>query len=391
MFDLFKKSGQLKEEIQRQQNELDHIKNQILEKNCQLEEVNQEYRNLINEIGKLHGIIDTNKGNITMFDIGLEPIVDRNAIVLTEVERKIVKIEAQIKTLCSTDSHISIFRHFSVNNSDAKGTKVQKAICEGLISNFNAYFSKKLKAVTTENFTKSCDLIATKAERMNKIGEIVGVNISNKYLNLCLELIDANLDLKIIKAEEKERRRKERERLREQEKFLAEAEKEKAEIQKQRLMYEQNLARVLDEQERLDFENKLKELDKREQSLKYRTEHLRAGYLYVAGTKSMPGLEKIGISRRSSPLKRLQELSSAALPHPLVCHALVFSDDVFALEKQLHDRYDDRRANPTNKHKEYFRVTPQEVIEVLEKEYGYEVFCPTPEELDDNQEDFDDE
>lgn len=390
MFDLFKKTSQLKEEIQQQQNELDHIKRLILEKNCQLEEAKQEHSGLVGEINKLQGIIDTNRGNITMFDIGLEPLVDRNALVLTEAERKIAKIEAQIKTLCSTDGHISIFRHFAVNNSDAKGAKVQKAICEGLISNFNAYFSKKLKAVTAENFTKSCDLIATKAERLNKTGEIVGVNISNQYLNLCLDLIDANLDLKIAKTEEKERRREERERLREQEKFLAEAEKEKAEIQKQRLMYEQNLARVLDEQERIEFENKLKELDKREQSLKYRTEHLRAGYLYVAGTISMPELEKIGISRRSAPLKRLQELSSAALPHPLVCHALVFSDDVFTLEKQLHDRYDDRRANPSNKHKEYFCVTPQEVIEVLEKEYGYEVFCPTPEELDD-QEDSDDE
>lgn len=390
MFNLFKKTSQLKEEIQQQQNELDYIKRQILEKNCQLEEAKQEHSSLVDEIGKLRGIINTNKGNIAMFDIGLEPLVDRNTLVLTEVERKIAKIEAQISTLCSTDGHISIFRHFSVNNSDAKGTKVQKAICEGLISNFNTYFSKKLKAVTIENFAKSCDLISTKAERLNKIGDIVGVNISNKYLNLCLELIDANLDLKFTKAEEKERRREEKERLREQEKFLAEAEKEKAEIQKQRLMYEQNLARVLNEQERIEFENKLKELDKREQSLKYRTDHLRAGYLYVAGTKSMPGLEKIGISRRSAPLKRLQELSSAALPHPLVCHALVFSDDVFTLEKQLHDRYDNRRANPSNKHKEYFRVTPQEVIEVLEKEYGYEVFCPTPEELDD-QEDSDNE
>lgn len=390
MFDLFKKSSQLKEEIQQQQNELDHIKRQILEKNCQLEEAKQEHRNLVGEIGKLQGIIDTNKGNITMFDIGLEPLVDRNAMVLTEAERKIAKIEAQINNLCSTNDHISIFRHFAVNNSDAKGTKVQKAICEGLISNFNAYFSKKLKAVTTENFTKSCSLISTKAERLNKTGDIVGVNISNQYLNLCLDLIDANLDLKITKAEEKERRREERERLREQEKFLAEAEKEKTEIQRQRLMYEQNLARVLDEQERLEFENKLKELDKREQSLKYRLDHPKAGYLYVTATEAMPGKTKVGATKRAKPLNRIREISSASVPYPFVCYGLVFSDDVFGLEAQVHNHLSELRVNKENPRKEFFYITPKQVIDILEQEFNCEVFCPTPEELDD-QEDSDDE
>ena len=98
---------------------------------------------------------------------------------------------------------------------------------------------------------------------MNQKASLMGVSINSKYLDLILDLLKLELDEKITKAEERERIKEERRRLREQEKLLAEAEKAKLELQKQRRMYEQSLAKALNEQERQEFEAKLKEIDKR--------------------------------------------------------------------------------------------------------------------------------
>ena len=213
----------------------------------------------------------------------------------------------------------------------------------------------------------------------------MGVSINQKYLDLCIELLYLELDEKIAKAKEKERIKEERRRLREQEKLLAEAEKTKLELQKQRRMYEQSLAKALNEQERQEFEAKLKEIDKREADVDYRINNSKAGYLYITATKAMPNMTKIGVTRRLNPLVRIQELSTASTPWPFVCYGLVFSDDAFDLETKIHEYFDNKRVNTENKHKEFFYITPQEAIKVLKEEFGCNVHFVNDEESEDEE------
>ena len=220
---------------------------------------------------------------------------------------------------------------------------------------------------------------------MNQKASLMGVSINSTYLDLVLNLLQLELDEKIAKTEEKEKIKEERRRLREQEKLLAEAEKAKLELQKQRRMYEQSLAKALNEQERQEFEDKLKEIDKREADVDYRINNSKAGYLYITATKAMPNMTKLGVTRRLNPLVRIQELSSAATPWPFKCYGLVFSDDAFDLETRIHEYFDSKRVNTENKHKEFFYITPQEAIKVLKEEFSCDVHFVNEDESEDDE------
>ena len=138
-------------------------------------------------------------------------------------------------------------------------------------------------------------------------------------------------------------------------------------------MYEQNLADAASESTRKEFEAKLAEIDKRVQDIDYRTNNMRAGYLYITSTPAMPNIVKLGVTRRLNPLRRIQELSSASVPFPFVCHGLVFSDDVFALETAIHKYFDAQRVNKENGHKEFFAIGPNDAISALRDVFHVDV------------------
>lgn len=311
------------------------------------------------------------QGIVEMEELGLEYTPAFNDLDLIAIKKE--EVQNQIAELIANEEAILTTRIYKIDGSESKGKKFQKVFCENLLIGFNSYFNKKKKSITAYNYNSSIELIKSKFDKMNQKASLMGVSINSKYLNLILDLLKLELDEKITKVEERERIKEERRKLREQEKLLAEAEKTKLELQKQRRMYEQSLAKALNEQERQEFEAKLKEIDKREADVDYRINNSKAGYLYIAATKAMPDCCKLGVTRRLNPLVRLSELSSASVPFPFKCYGLVFSDDAFDLETKIHEYFDNKRVNQENKHKEFFYITPQEAIKVLKEEFGCDV------------------
>ena len=323
------------------------------------------------------------QGIIEMEELGLEYTPAFNDLDLITVKKE--EVQNQIAKLIANEEAILTTRIYKIDGSEAKGKKFQKVFCENLLIGFNSYFNKKKKSITAYNYNSSVELIKSKFDKMNQKASLMGVSINSGYLNFILDLLKLQLDEKITKAEEHERIKEERRRLREQEKLLAEAEKAKLELQKQRRMYEQSLAKALNEQERQEFEAKLKEIDKREADVDYRINNSKAGYLYITATKAMPNMTKLGVTRRLNPLVRIQELSSAATPWPFKCYGLVFSDDAFDLETRIHEYFDSKRVNTENKHKEFFYITPQEAIKVLKEEFSCDVHFVNEEESEDDE------
>lgn len=325
--------------------------------------------------------IDFSNGVVTMQELGLEYKPANHT--LDEISFKKSNIQAEIAKLLGAGNNIIITREYRVDGSESKGSKFQKAFCENLMIGFTTYYNSKKKSITQTNAKKTEELVRKKFKSINKKGELLGVSIAQYYLELCIKLMYLELDEKIAKTEEREKIKEERRRLKEQEKLLAEAEKAKLELQKQRRMYEQSLAKALNEQERQEFEAKLKEIDKREADVDYRINNTKAGYLYITATKAMPNMTKLGVTRRLNPLVRIQELSSAATPYPFVCYGLVFSDNAFDLETRIHGYFDNKRVNTENKHKEFFYITPQEAIKVLKEEFRCDVHFVNEEESED--------
>lgn len=368
---LEKQNKLIENAIQEASSHLDDINRQVSAQEQNLNSLHnnfvmqqQELNNCLNQLGIVHGVIEAT-------ELGLEYVPVKND--LNELEKEISDIIFDIGRLLSLNQIIQITNTYKIDGSITKGEKFQQTFCKNLVTAFNIYFEKKKKAVTSDNFEQTQKLIVNKFSYLNNQGKIVGVNINKDYLTLCLKLLSASLDKKIAEHKEKEKIKEERKRLHEQEKLLAEAEKAKAELQKQRRMYEQSLAKALNEQERAEFEAKLKEIDKREADVDYRIANSHAGYLYITSTKAMPNMVKIGVTRRLNPLVRIQELSTASTPFPFVCHGLVFSDDVFDLETKVHNYFDKTRVNTENKHKEFFYIDVGEAIRVLKEEFGCEV------------------
>lgn len=274
---------------------------------------------------------------------------------------------------CCNNGLWRIESKYTLNGSEIKGEEMQRAFGNGMVYAFNAYFDKKEKAVTLANLDKSKEQIKAKFNAFQKKANKLGIALNSKYVRARLDMIDVNLAIKVKEKEERQRIREEKRRLKEQEQLLADAEKEKAKLQKERRMYEQSLAKAMTVQERMEFEAQLKVIDKRVADIDYRVNNAKAGYLYIAATPAMPNCCKLGCTRRLNPLKRIAELSSASVPYPFVCYGLVFSDDVFELERRIHEYFDAQRTNKENRHKEFFNITPGQAIAVLKNIMGVEV------------------
>lgn len=374
---------EIEKTIQIKTNRINELNSQIVQTDGFLRQINQNIVNSKRQIEEYKLELGIAEGIITMQELGMEYTPNCND--LNELAVKKVNIQKSIASLIGNNKAIITTRVYRIDGSESKGKKFQKVFCENLLIGFNYYFNKKKKSITAYNYNSSVELIKSKFDKMNQKASLMGVSINSTYLDLVLNLLQLELDEKIAKTEEKERIKEERRRLREQEKLLAEAEKAKLELQKQRRMYEQSLAKALNEQERQEFEAKLKEIDKREADVDYRINNSKAGYLYITATKAMPNMTKLGVTRRLNPLVRIQELSTASTPWPFVCYGLVFSDDAFDLETRIHEYFDNKRVNKENKHKEFFYITPQEAIKVLKEEFGCDIHFVNEEESEEKE------
>ena len=117
-----------------------------------------------------------------------------------------------------------------------------------------------------------------------------------------------------------------------------------------------------------EYQDKLSELDEIEEDIDYREGHATAGYVYVISNIGSFGenVYKIGVTRRLEPLERIRELSSASVPFQFDVHALIFSEEAFALETELHNQLSQYKVNKVNGRKEYFKVPFAIIKEILD-------------------------
>ena len=120
------------------------------------------------------------------------------------------------------------------------------------------------------------------------------------------------------------------------------------------------------------MEAKLKQLETDKATVLEREANARAGYVYVISNIGSFGenVYKIGMTRRLEPMDRIKELSSASVPFEFDVHAMIFSDDAPALETSLHQTFDKKRVNLVNSHKEFFKVTLDEIEDVVKSNYN---------------------
>ena len=72
-------------------------------------------------------------------------------------------------------------------------------------------------------------------------------------------------------------------------------------------------------------------------------------------------------------MDRVKELGDASVPFTFDLHAMIFSENAPELENLLHKKFDDRRINKVNNRKEYFKVSLDEIEQVIIDKYEKEV------------------
>ncbi|AHJ14177.1 GIY-YIG nuclease family protein [Sulfurospirillum multivorans] len=88
-----------------------------------------------------------------------------------------------------------------------------------------------------------------------------------------------------------------------------------------------------------------------------------SGYVYILINQSMPGLIKVGKTKRDSR-SRARELYSTGIPTPFQVAFEIFCDDYELVEKKIHEKLADFRVN---NNREFFKFPIDKAISLLQK------------------------
>jgi hypothetical protein len=313
-------------------------------------------------------IIDVNAAaelqSVGLFDF--EHPAETSAALATQLEQLRFEIKEEIRL----KKAVSASSGFTFNNSVAQGRKFVSDMSKVLLRAYNAEAENAVKTTRSGNLAVAQKRLTTAAEQIAKSGTMIDLRINTHYHGLRLKEIElANRHLQVL-AREKEMERDRKAELREQVKAEAELKKAKETLSKERSHYLATLAALEangDEDGAARIRAKLEDVDRAIEDVDYRAANVRAGYVYVISNLGAFGekMVKIGMTRRLEPMDRVNELGDASVPFRFDVHALFFADDAVGIEKMLHQRFAAERVNKINLRREFFYVTPDDVLQAL--------------------------
>ncbi|MDT2767709.1 DUF4041 domain-containing protein [Globicatella sulfidifaciens] len=290
------------------------------------------------------------------------------------------RIRQREKDLIKSDHAGIIINPMMLNNSASKGKTMQKQLIKAMIRGFNGEADTLLSSINVSNLDRKIQSLNRIFEQINKLYTRNEVEISSAYLKLKKEELELAAEFELMKQQEKEKLREQREKEKEDKKLQEEIRRKRQQLEKDRTHYKQMIDNVEDMlinadeitketllKQLAEYQDKISELEEIEEDIDYREGHATAGYVYVISNIGSFGEEvyKIGVTRRLEPLERIAELSSASVPFRFDVHALVFSENAFGLEAELHRELDQYRVNKINNRKEYFKVPFSKIKEIL--------------------------
>ncbi len=302
-----------------------------------------------------------------------------------EYKERLDVIRSQQKDMIKAKTAVIASTNWTVNNSISEGKKMVNDTIKLFLRSFNNECDIACESVRFNNFDRCLQRITKSYETINKLGRVSNVSLSHKYLNLKIEELRLCLEYAIKKQDEKEEARALRMQQREQAKAQKEIEAARRAAEKEKLHYQQALSKIneqlrdctelekqhaLDEK-RLELLGMLEDIQNHLDDIDYRQSNQKAGYVYVISNIGAfgEGVYKIGMTRRLDPMERVDELGDASVPFYFDVHAMIFSDDAPKLEAALHNAFNDRRVNMVNQRREYFRVSLEEIKEVVCKNH----------------------
>lgn len=302
---------------------------------------------------------------------------------------ELARIQDQIKSMVKRDGGaISATTTWQVNGSAAQGRKMVNDISKLMLRAYNAEADNLVRGMKPYKLDAAKDRLTKVAHTIAKLGSSMSIAVSVPYHEIRLWELDLTADYLEKVAEEKEREREERERLREERKVEQEIERERQRLRKEEQHFRQAIAQLQakgDADGVARLEERLTGVVEEIEAVDFRARTLTAGHVYVISNIGSfgEGVLKIGMTRRLEPMDRVRELGDASVPFIFDVHALYFAENAVKIEREMHQRFADRRVNRVNNRKEFFRVTPTEARDVLAELSGeLMTFVEEPEALE---------
>lgn len=275
-------------------------------------------------------------------------------------------------------------QEWTINGSEEQGRIMTNQNIKQILRCFNDECDILVDKVKFNNIEAYKNKIEKSYNALNKMNTKNAVSISYSYFKLKIDELEIAYEYALKKQQEKEEQKRIREQLREEAKLQKEIEEARKDIEKEQKHYSNALDKLNKQlttcddvekdillEKKTEIEQHLSELDTAIKDIDYREANKKAGYVYVISNIGSFGenVYKIGMTRRLDPMERVDELGDASVPFKFDVHALVFSDDAPKLEAALHRAFENKKVNMINNRREFFKVTLDEVEEVIKNNY----------------------
>lgn len=377
-----RKTKELNDILNTKQEDIEKLNADIDKKIQKVTEQNKQISNLDKKIKDLNSQLVNVSAEIMYEDYGLyKPRYDfANS---SAYKGKLSEVRSNQKEMIKNGDAGTIFNPMTLDGSEAKGRSMQKKNIKQLVRSFNGECEAAINKVTKSNIEMIEKRITRSFEQLNKLNESNGVRLTANYLDSKLDEAHIALEYALKKEQEKELLREQRQREKEERQAQREYAQERAKYEKDETHFQQakdllqnkiNNSKSDVEIESLkrklaDLQDKISDIQAKKVKLSDRAENPTAGYVYIISNIGSFGqnVYKIGVTRRLDPMDRINELSSASVPFKFDVHALIFTDDAYKLETELHEYFDKERVNKVNKRKEFFRLNIDEIKQILSK------------------------
>lgn len=306
-----------------------------------------------------------------------------------EYKEELSDIKEEQKEMVRDEEACYIPNRFTFKSSEKEGEKMLKKYAKLCIRAFNTECDSIIAKVKFSNVDQSISRIEKSKEIINESASLIGIKITDEYVKLKKQELYISYEYAVQKQKEKELESERKAILKEAEAAEREALKQKEDemkkLEKERLHFLNHRAAIQAQMDAADVEKKLelekeidkiaielKQIDKKEEDAESRTFQNKAGYVYIISNIGSFGEDvyKIGVTRRMNPLDRVKELSDASVPFVFDVHALIFSEDAFALETALHQAFSAKKVNVMNNKKEFFNVDLREIKKVVHENHS---------------------
>lgn len=366
----------LKEQYDKYMSEITKQKSLIVAYNDEINELNSTIKGLKKSI-------ITFSDEILVQDFGLyEPRY--SFLNADSYKAELTNIRNMQKAMIKDGSAVSGSADWQVNGSVVRGRKMIKDMQKLLLRAFNSECDEIINKVKYNNFDSSVKKMERSFNAIAKLGITMSISITSNYYDLKIQELQLALEYQIQKQREKEEKAELRAQQREEARLQKELKEQRKNIDKERKHYEQALSNINKQissssDENIEELNKKKEeiiqslsdIDTKIKDIDYREANQKAGYVYIISNIGSfgEGIYKIGMTRRLNPQERVDELGDASVPFKFDVHAMIFSEDAPALEAKLHRAFEDRKLNLVNQRREFFKVSLDEIKEVVKNNF----------------------